>query len=92
MEIKALISRQIKKVLKQLDKTECAFGDIIFNNNSCQVLSQSAVRFELMVDTQSAEGQVECTLQVSDEDIIPYKNGERLGWDRISYALSLIHI
>ncbi len=89
MDIKLLISQQIKKVLKHLDKTERSFGEVMFNNNYCQVLSQSAVRFELMVDTQSEEGQVECALQISDEDILPTKNGERLGWDRFSYACLL---
>ena len=89
MNIKLLIKQQIEKLQNLLDKTERALGEIIFNNNGCQVLSQSAVRFELIVDTQSEEGQVEYVLQVFDEDIIPTKNSDRSGWDRYAYACLL---
>ena len=89
MNIKLLIKQQIEKLQNLLDKTERSFGEIIFNNNGCQVLSQSAVRFELIVDTQSEEGQVEYALNVFDEDIIPTKNEDRSGWDRYAYACLL---
>lgn len=89
MDIKLLIAQQIEKLQKLLDKTEHALGEIIFNNNNCQVLSQSAVRFELIVDTQTEEGQVEYTLHLFDDDIIPTKNDDRSGWDRYSYACLL---
>ncbi len=89
MNIKLLIKQQIEKLQNLLDKTERALGEIIFNNNGCQVLSQSAVRFELIVDTQSEEGQVEYILHVFDEDIIPAKNEDRTGWDRYAYACLL---
>jgi len=89
MDIKLLIKQQIEKLQNLLDKTERALGEIIFNNNGCQVLSQSAVRFELIVDTQSEEGQVEYMLHIFDEEIIPTKKGDRLGWDRFAYACLL---
>lgn len=89
MEIELLIKQQIKKLQKLLDKTERFIGESIFNNNGCQVLSQSAVLFELMVDTQSEEGQVEYKLQIVNEDIIPVNNGNTPGWDLYSYACLL---
>ncbi|NOU48331.1 MAG: DEAD/DEAH box helicase [Bacteroidales bacterium] len=89
MGIKKLINQQIEKLQTLLDKSELAFGEIIFNNNDCQVLSQSAVRFDLIVDSQQGEGQSEYSLRVFDEDIIPLKNNESLGWDRNSYACLL---
>ena len=89
MDIRSLIKQQIGKLQKLLDKTERAHGEIIFNNNGCQVLSQSAVRFELIVDIQNGEGQVEYSLHVFDDDIIPSKNDDRSGWDRFSYACLL---
>ncbi|HEY5510822.1 MAG TPA: DEAD/DEAH box helicase [Prolixibacteraceae bacterium] len=89
MPIRLLITQKIKKLQKHLDKTERSIGEIIFNNNGCQVLSQSAVLFELIIDTQSEEGQVEYALRVFDEDIIPTKDGDSPGWDRYSYACLL---
>ena len=89
MSIKLLIKQQIEKLQNLLDKTERSFGEIIFNNNGCQVLSQSAVRFELIVDTESEEGQVEYVLHIFDEEIIPTKNSDRLGWNRYAYACLL---
>jgi SNF2 family DNA or RNA helicase len=89
MPIRLLITQKIKKLQKHLDKTERSLGEIIFNNNGCQVLSQSAILFELIVDTQSEEGQVEYALRVFDEDIIPIKDGDSPGWDRYSYACLL---
>lgn len=49
MDIKLLIAQQIEKLQKLLDKTERTHGEILFNNNSCQVLSQSSVKFELIM-------------------------------------------
>jgi len=89
MNIKLLIKQQIEKLQNQLDKTERSFGEIIFNNSCCQVLSQSAVRFELIVDTQSEKGQVEYVLLIFDEDITPIKNEVRSEWDRYAYACLL---
>jgi SNF2 family DNA or RNA helicase len=89
MDIKSLIKNIIEKLQKNLDKTERSFGEIIFNSNECQVLSQSSVRFELIVNTQTEEGQVEYALNLSDEDITASKNGEHLGWDRFAYACLL---
>ena len=89
MDIKLLIAQQIEKLQNQLDKTELAHGEIIFNNNCCQVLSQSAVRFELIVDTQSNVGQVEYKLDLFDEEIVPSGSDDRSGWDRFSFACLL---
>lgn len=89
MDIQSLIKQKIEKLQKNLDETERSFGKIIFNNNGCQVLTQSAVSFELIVDTQTGEGQVEYTLHVSDEDIAVTKNNEHLSWDRFAYACLL---
>ena len=89
MDIRLLVTQQIEKLQNLLDKAELAFGEIIFNNNGCQVLSQSAVKFELIVDTQSGEGQTEYALHLFDDDIIPSKNNDRSGWDRFSYACLL---
>jgi SNF2 family DNA or RNA helicase len=89
MDIKSLIKHKIEKLQNNLNTTERSFGEVIFNNNCCQVLSQSSVRFELIVDTQSDEGQVEYALHVTDEDVFVIKNGDHLAWDRFGYACLL---
>ena len=89
MELQELVKKQKKKLQDILPKPELALGEIIFNNNDCQVLSQSAVRFELFVDSADSKSQIECSLDIDGDDFIPSINGERSGWERISYACLL---
>ncbi len=89
MDILAIIRKQISKLQNQPDKTEFALGEIKFNNSDCQVLSQSGVKFELIVDLQNGGGQAEYSLHVMDEDIFPSLDGIRVPWDRNAYACLL---
>ncbi|PKP49985.1 MAG: helicase [Bacteroidetes bacterium HGW-Bacteroidetes-11] len=89
MEIREIIFNQIKKVREVLPKTELIHGELQFNNNDCQILSQSAVSFELMVSHTQQARQFELKLDVYDNDVIPVMEGERSGWDRFSYACLL---
>jgi len=89
MELKELIKTQKEKLQTILDKTELALGEIIFINNDCQVLSQSAVRFEMVIDYPEARISFEYSLDIVDEDVIPSNSGDRSGWDRYSYACLL---
>ena len=89
MELHQLIKKQIEKLKNILVNNELALGEIIFNNNDCQVLSQSAVRFELIVDFTESRNSKECSLNIVDEDIIPSTEGEDGGWNHVSYACLL---
>jgi len=89
MEIKKIIQEQLKKLQASLEKSEIALGDSIFHNNECQVLTQSSVKFELMLDSQLGGGHAEYTIQLFDGDVVPTKNGERMGWERNAYACLL---
>jgi ATP:corrinoid adenosyltransferase len=89
MEIREIIFNQIKKVREVLNKPELALGEILFNNSDCQILSQSSVSFELMVNHAQEARQFELKLDIFDDDVIPEKEGERSGWDRFSYAALL---
>lgn len=89
MELQELIKKQIGKLQDIISRQELALGEIIFNNNDCQVLSQSSVRFELLVDSGESKSPVECSIDIDGEDFIPSINGERLGWERVSYACLL---
>jgi SNF2 family DNA or RNA helicase len=89
MELQELFKKQKEKLQDVISKTELALGEIMFNNNDCQVLSQSAARFEVLVDVADSKLPKECWLDVEGDDLIPLVNGERLGWNRISYACLL---
>jgi SNF2 family DNA or RNA helicase len=89
MDIKSVIKTQIDKLQNIPDRKELALGEIIFNNNDCQVLSQSGVKFELIVDSQNGGGQAEYSLHLVDEDVFPSQDGVRVGWDRNTYACLL---
>lgn len=89
MEIREIIFNQIKKVREVLPKAELIHGELQFNNNDCQILSQSAVSFELMVSHPQEIRQFEIRLDVYDNDVIPLKEGVRSGWDRFTYACLL---
>lgn len=89
MEIREIISSQLIKVKEVLVKPELSLGEILFNNNDCQILSQSSVSFELMVNHELEARQFELKLMVFDTDVIPEREGERTGWDRFSYAALL---
>jgi SNF2 family DNA or RNA helicase len=89
MQLKEIIQQQIDKLQDHLDRTELAFGEILFNNNACQVLSQSAVRFELIVDLEHGKGQAEYSIHCSDDGVFPSQDGKRVEWDRNTYACLL---
>jgi SNF2 family DNA or RNA helicase len=89
MLLKEIIEQQIEKLQGHLDRTELAFGEILFNNNGCQVLSQSAVRFELIVDLEHGKGQAEYSIHCSEDGVFPSQDGKRVEWERNTYACLL---
>ena len=89
MLLKEIIEQQIEKLQGHLDLTELAFGEILFNNNGCQVLSQSAVRFELIVDLEHGKGQAEYSIHCSEDGVFPSQDGKRVEWERNTYACLL---
>ena len=89
MELQELIKQQKEKLQNTLTSNELAFGEIIFNNNDCQVLSQSAVRFELFVTAPDSKIPVECSLEVEEDGLLPLLNDEISAWNSISYACLL---
>jgi len=90
MNITEIIKNQIDKVKKHLDKNELAFGEIIFNNGSCQILSQSPVKYELIVSDETSDETIEYSLNIEDDEtIIPFEGKETCGWNRNSFACLL---
>ncbi|GHS99952.1 hypothetical protein FACS189421_11340 [Bacteroidia bacterium] len=84
------IASIIEDVKKTLAPTELAYGEILFNNNDCTILSQSAVSIDFIVTSTEKIAQLDVSL-IFDEDnhIVPEVNGERMGWNRYSYACLL---
>ncbi len=90
MTVSKVIEAQKAKLQKELPKDELAFGEIIFNNGDCQILTQSPAKFELIVSTELSDEPEEYTLLVNDEeDIFPSMKNMPVEWDRKSYACLL---
>ena len=83
-----------EQVKSQLASEELAFGEIIYNNCDCQILSQSPLAIEFLVNDFEKETPVEYALLIDQEgddkiNIIPESEGKRTGWDRYAYACLL---
>ncbi|MDR0793305.1 MAG: DEAD/DEAH box helicase, partial [Chitinophagaceae bacterium] len=83
-----------EKVMSLLSPEEIAHGEILFHNCDCQILSQSAVSIEFLVNVAGESEAVEYTLFIDDEgnekyNFIPESQGERIGWNRYSFACLL---
>ncbi len=90
MEIAEIIKNQINKLHGQLDKNELVLGEIIFNNGGCQILSQSPVKYELIVSDEITEIVSEYALTIEEDGtIFPSVGKEACGWDKNSFACLL---
>lgn len=90
MEIQSILHSQKEKITKLLDKQELAFGEILFNNSQCQVLSQSSTRYELIVNNEANNELVEYALDIEEDgNIFPKMNNKASGWNRNSFACLL---
>lgn len=90
MKITDIIKNQIDKVQNHLNKNEQVFGEIIFNNGACQILSQSPVKYELIVSDETSNETTEYSLNIEEDGtIIPHDEKEACGWSRNSFACLL---
>ncbi len=90
MDIKKIIVIQKERLKTHSDKNELAYGEIIFNNGQCQVLSQSPSCFELLVNDEIENKILEYALSINEDGTItPSVNGRASGWDRNAYACLL---
>ena len=87
--------KSIKKdVLSQLRGTEILYGDILFNNSDCQLLSQSELSIDFLVNVAGENEAVEYSLAINgnlngDFSLIPMLNKKSIEWDRYTYACLL---
>ena len=83
-----------EEVLSQLPGDEIAHGETMFNNCDCQMLSQSAVSIDFLIDTAGENESVEYALLIDEGHdgifrLTPSVNGKSTEWDRYSYACLL---
>ena len=83
-----------EKIASQLPEEELFRGEILFNNCECQILSQSALAVDFLVNIAGEKEAVEYSLLIDNEEndkynLIPESNGERTGWNCYAYACFL---
>ena len=83
-----------KEISSHLSPEELAHGEILFNNCDCQILSQSSVSIDFLVNISGENESVEYSLLFDNEGndeirLLPESNGKRTGWNRYSYACLL---
>jgi len=87
MDIQELSLKQIEIVKDSIDKQEIVYGEIIFNNADCQILSQSKRQFDFIVMNGECVETFEISLQIEEEGfMLPVVNNEIKDWDRYSFA------
>ena len=82
-----------EQIASYISPEELAYGEILFNNCDCQILSQSSVSIDFLVNISGENESVEYSLldDSTDEELrfVPESNRERIGWNRYSYACLL---
>jgi SNF2 family DNA or RNA helicase len=76
-------------VLGNIGEDELAYGEYIFNNGDCTILSQSAISVDFMIRINGGETFKEYVFILDEEQIVPECENERMGWNRYSYACLL---
>lgn len=76
-------------VQKNINSIELAYGEIIFNNCDCTILSQSSSSVDFMVRIGDSDLFEEYIFIIDGDDVIPEYEKERIGWNRYSYACLL---
>lgn len=88
MTIETIVKNKIEQLKKELDSVESAHGEILFNDGKCQILSQSAIVFELIIELDNQNSE-EYTLGILEENICPLASDSTVEWDRYSFACLL---
>ncbi len=94
MKIRNEITSYKEKIKSVISSEEIAYGEILFNNCNCQILSQSAVSIDFIIDSTEMKEPVEYYLLIEETEdnklnIVPESNKDRIGWNRYSYACLL---
>ena len=82
------------EVLSELPGAEILYGDILYNNCECQILSQSSVSVDFLITTANENESAEYSLLVNGDlsgefTLTPAVKNKYVEWDRYSYACLL---
>ncbi|MCF8365453.1 MAG: DEAD/DEAH box helicase [Bacteroidales bacterium] len=90
MNIIKVVTAKKSSLIEEMDKTELAYGEIIFHNGNCQILSQSPNKYELIVSDDNSGEIAEYMLNITEDGLIfPFAENSPGEWDRMSYACLL---
>lgn len=91
MKIEKAVKKQIEELKQILDKKVLAMGEIAFLNGACQILSQSQLMYELLVNTEDTDEVLEYALWIEEETgaLSPVFNKKPVEWDHHAYACLL---
>lgn len=76
-------------VTGNISEDELAYGEYLFHNADCTILSQSAISVDFMMRMNGSETFQEYLFILDGDNIVPECDGERMGWNRYSYACLL---
>ena len=91
MKIEKAVKKQIAQLKQTMDKKILAMGEIAFLNGACQILSQSQLMYELLVNTEDTDEVLEYALWIEEETgaLSPVYNKKPVDWDSHAYACLL---
>ncbi len=88
--ITEIIKVQIEKVYEIADKETLAHGEILFNNGSCQILSQSSSLYELIISDEHSNTTIELALAIEEDgNMTPIVDKQAIGWNKDAFACLL---
>lgn len=90
MEFQETISLQTEEVANEMHPIEKKFGEELFNNGSCQVLSRSALQSDFIIYHEQLNTARQVRIDIHENGrITPYIDNELTDWDRYTYCALL---
>ncbi len=83
------IQAKILELGATLSVSELNAGEWLYQNNYCQILTQSASFFEVMVASEKQGEYYDYTIVIQDNNIFPERDKSAVKWEGISYACLL---
>ncbi|MFO7863697.1 MAG: DEAD/DEAH box helicase, partial [Salinivirgaceae bacterium] len=90
MEFQDILTQQTKAVAEEMHPIEKKFGEVLFNNGSCQVLSQSASVSDFIIYLERLNTTRRVLLESNSKGwFTPYVDKELVDWNRYAYCALL---